>query len=70
MGDRVKSKPDKPKYCERIASLLQNRNVSQRELGEAIGSTRDDVNNWVLDRSKPSYEKLIQIADHFHVSAD
>jgi len=73
MAGRVKkpaSDSPKPAYCERIATLLQEHNESQRQLGEAIGENRDAVNNWILNRSKPSFDNIVQIAKHYHVPTD
>jgi len=40
-------------------------NISQKELGEAIGLSRSDINNYESDIAYPPVEKLLKISGHF-----
>lgn len=66
MEERV----NKPTYCTRLGILMTEHKESQEKLASAIGVNRDKVNNWLGNRSKPSINDLIKIADHYAVSVD
>lgn len=54
----------------RISELRQTKNISQRELAEAIGVKNYTVANWEQGRSEPSVMDLSALADYFDCSVD
>ena len=55
---------------ERIKELRVARGLSQVELAEKIGISKQSVSNWENDNIQPSIEMLIKIARTFSVSTD
>lgn len=55
---------------ERIKSLRLNRSMSQVELADRLGVTKQSVSNWENDNIQPSIEMLVKIAKVFNVSTD
>lgn len=48
---------------ERITSLRKERNISQGQLAQMLGVTRQAVSKWENDLASPDTIKLIQLAD-------
>ena len=48
---------------ERISELRKERNVSQGQLAESLGITRQAVSKWENDLAVPDALKMIQLAD-------
>lgn len=46
------------------------RGLSQVELAEKLGVTKQSVSNWENDNIQPPIEMLVKIADFFSVSTD
>lgn len=55
---------------ENIKMLRQARNLSQVDLGKALGVTKQSISNWENNNIQPSIDMLIRIADFFSVSTD
>lgn len=55
---------------QRIRLLRQARNMSQVELGNRLGVTKQSVSNWENDNIQPSIEMLMKISELFSVSTD
>lgn len=55
---------------ERIKKLRLNFGISQVELGNILGVSKQCVSNWENDNVMPSIEMLIKIALYFNVSTD
>lgn len=68
MAERVKK--EKPKYCEIIGGLMTLHKESQQALADALGVTRNVVENWLGNRSKLDIENLTKIARHYDVPTD
>ena len=47
---------------ERISTLRKERNISQGQLAEAVGVTRQAVSKWENDLSVPDSMKIIYLA--------
>lgn len=58
------------KLSEKIWRLRENQHMSQEELAEKLGVTRQTVSNWENDKAIPDAEKLAKICKVFGVSAD
>lgn len=55
---------------ENIKRLRKARNISQVELANELGVTKQCVSNWENDYIQPSIEMLIKIAKYFNVTTD
>ena len=55
---------------QRIRMLRQSRNMSQVELAQLLGVTKQSVSNWENDNIQPSIEMLKKLASVFSVSTD
>lgn len=55
---------------EKIAKIRKEHNLTQEELGDLLGVTRQSVSKWESDMSFPETEKLILIAKQFKCSLD
>ena len=55
---------------ERIRELRTAKRVSQVELAQRLGITKQCVSNWENSNIQPSLEMLVKLAEFFHVSTD
>ena len=55
---------------QKITSLRKARGMTQEELSEAIGVTRQTISKWELDTSTPDLDYLCKLCDLFGVTAD
>ena len=55
---------------ENIKALRQARNMTQVELANRLGLTKQCISNWENDNVAPSVEMLVKLADFFCVSTD
>ncbi len=55
---------------ERIQELRKNKNLSQEQLAEILGVSRQAVSKWEGGQSLPEVEKLIAMSALFDVSTD
>lgn len=58
------------KVGERITELRNKYNLTQHALAKELGVSRSSVNAWEMGISTPSVERIIDIAQYFHVSVD
>lgn len=49
---------------------MEKRNISNKQLADAIGVSPGNVSDWKSGRSKPSAEVLVKIAKFLNVSVD
>ena len=57
---------DIPKLFE----LMEARNITNKQLADAIGVSAGNISDWKSSRSKPSTDVLIRLAKYFEVSTD
>ncbi|HCU55899.1 MAG TPA: hypothetical protein DIC18_01030 [Clostridiales bacterium] len=57
-------------YGERIRELRKERNMSQKQLGEAIGVDFRTVSFWETERYEPSISQIIKLCKLFQVESD
>lgn len=57
-------------FSQRLEQLLQDNHISKQTLATAIGVSRPAVSQFAAGSNLPSLEKLVAIADYFHVSLD
>lgn len=55
---------------QKITALRKARGMTQEELSEAIGVTRQTISKWELDASTPDLNYLCALADLFGVTTD
>lgn len=55
---------------DKIKILREGRNISQKELAEAIGVSDVMISMYEQDKKNPSIPTIIKIAEHFNVSTD
>ena len=58
------------KIADRIQRLRKNRGISQEELADKIGVSRQAVSKWESEQSLPDIEKIILLSNYFDVSTD
>ena len=58
------------KIGEKINELRNKNNITQLALAKELGVSRSSVNAWEMGISMPTIERLIDIAQYFHVSID
>ena len=56
--------------AERIQNLRKAKGLSQEELADKIGVSRQAVSKWENEQSSPDIEKIIILSDFFEVSTD
>ena len=55
---------------KRIQTIRKNNNLSQSDLAEMLGVSRQSVSKWETGSSTPEISKLIQISEMFDISVD
>jgi HTH-type transcriptional regulator/antitoxin HigA len=66
--ERVTEQPFEVSPQEVVASLLEDNGLRQRDLVPAIFPTRSAVSDFLAGRRALSYERVMKLADFFHVS--
>ena len=56
--------------ADRIQHLRKSRGISQEELAEQIGVSRQAVSKWESGQSTPDLEKIILLSDYFETTTD
>lgn len=56
--------------AQRIQDLRKEKGLTQEELADQIGVSRQAVSKWESAQSLPEYDKLILLSDFFEVSTD
>ncbi|MCC8098970.1 MAG: helix-turn-helix domain-containing protein [Clostridiales bacterium] len=56
--------------ADRIQTLRKEKGISQEELAEQAGVSRQAVSKWESGQSTPELEKLILLSDYFGVTTD
>ena len=56
--------------ANRIQTLRKSRGISQEELADKIGVSRQAVSKWESEQSFPDIEKIILLSDYFNVTTD
>ena len=57
-------------FQDQLITLRKQQGLSQEQLGEKLGVTRQTVSKWELGVTTPEMDKLILLADLFHISID
>ncbi|WP_350344002.1 helix-turn-helix transcriptional regulator [Proteinivorax tanatarense] len=56
--------------AERIQNLRKMQGISQEQLGDKIGVSRQAVSKWESNQSVPDLDKVILMSEHFNVTTD
>lgn len=56
--------------ADRIQALRKAKGISQEELADQIGVSRQAVSKWESEQSSPDLEKVILLSDYFEVTTD
>lgn len=58
------------KFNEKLIELRKTKGLSQEELGNELGVSRQTVSKWELGQSYPDFQKLVILSDFFNISLD
>lgn len=58
------------KFCENLQKLRKERGISQEQLAEQLGVTRQSVSKWESGASYPEMDKIVAICNIFHCDMD
>lgn len=56
--------------ADRIQSLRKQRGMSQEELADAVGVSRQAVSKWESEQATPDLDKVVIMSDIFEVTTD
>ena len=56
--------------ADRIQQLRKSRGISQEELADRIGVSRQAVSKWESGQTSPDLEKIVLLSDYFEVTTD
>lgn len=56
--------------ADRIKELRKKNGISQEELADKIGVSRQAVSKWESEQSTPDLDKIIMLSDYFEVTTD
>ena len=56
--------------ADRIQSLRKVKGISQEELADRVGVSRQAVSKWESEQSIPDLDKIIVMSDYFNVTTD
>ena len=56
--------------ADRIQHLRKSKGISQEQLADIIGVSRQAVSKWESEQSSPDIEKIILLSDYFDVTTD
>ncbi|MBM7636003.1 helix-turn-helix transcriptional regulator [Streptococcus saliviloxodontae] len=57
-------------FSQQIKSLRAKHKITQQEMAEQLGLSRQAISNWENDRNLPDIEMLILISKHYDISLD
>ena len=57
-------------FNEKLIELRKAKGLSQDELGQRIGVSRQTISKWELAQSYPDFQRLVLLNDYFGMSLD
>lgn len=57
-------------FNERLMELRKSKGLSQDELGERLGVSRQTISKWELAQSYPDFQRLVLLSDYFGLTLD
>ena len=67
---RIMKEVSKMNTADRIQHLRKVKGISQEELADKIGVSRQAVSKWESEQSIPDLDKIIIMSDYFEVTTD
>lgn len=58
------------KFNEKLIELRKQKGLSQDELGNALGVSRQTISKLELGQSYPDFQRLVLLSDYFGLSLD
>ena len=55
---------------ERLQELRKNAGLSQEQVAETLGLSRQAISKWESGQGKPDIENIIKLSELYHVSTD
>lgn len=55
---------------EKLIELRESKGLSQDELGQHLGVSRQTISKWKLAQSYPDFQRLVLLSDYFGLSLD
>ena len=57
-------------FGEKIRDLRKEKNLTQKEMAQALSVTISTLSHWECEYQEPSFKDLVSLADFFEVSTD
>ena len=57
-------------FSEKLTALRRREGMSQEQLADRLGVTRQSVSKWEGGAAQPELAKLVALSEMFHVSVD
>lgn len=57
-------------FNEKLIELRKSKGLSQEELGNELGVSRQTISKWELAQSYPDFQRLVLLSDYFGLSLD
>lgn len=57
-------------FNEKLIELRKSKLLSQDELGDKLGVSRQTISKWELAQSYPDFQRLVLLSDYFGLSLD
>ncbi len=57
-------------FNEKLIELRKSKGLSQDELGEKLGVSRQTISKWELAQTYPDFQRLVLLSDYFGLSLD
>ena len=57
-------------FNERLMDLRKSKGLSQDELGEKIGVSRQSISKWEVGTSYPDFTRLVILSDYYGITLD
>lgn len=57
-------------FNEKLINLRKSKGLSQDELGQKLGVSRQTISKWELAQSYPDFQRLVLLSDYFGLSLD
>ncbi len=57
-------------FAKRLRELIDDKGITQNQLSQIIGKTRQAINNYTLGNTAPDADTLIKLSKYFDVSVD
>ena len=52
-------------FNEKLIELRKSKGLSQDELGQHLGVSRQTISKWELAQSYPDFQRLVLLSDYF-----